>query len=126
MLLLDFSNMTSQLIQKAVETLEKEKTDSRVQTRLDVDSTERVQGYNIGITRAQSLLPQIITGVIEEIEKIAERTLEEMKDPKITYDKDVDITETPDEMWTEMTGIKKGWEAGLRVFLSSLKEVVKE
>ena len=118
--------MTSQLIQKAVETLEKEKTDSRVQTRLDVDSTERVQGYNIGITRAQSLLPQIITGVIEEIEKIAERTLEEMKDPKITYDKDVDITETPDEMWTEMTGIKKGWEAGLRVFLASLKEVVKE
>jgi hypothetical protein len=58
----------NQLIQKAVETLEKMKSQNTKKPDWDSE-TSREDVYCRAISDIQSLLPQIITGVIEEIEK---------------------------------------------------------
>lgn len=96
--------MTSQLIQKAVETLEKMKDDGiNSDTGLPNYSEFNkgmVIGRNTTIDDIQSLLPQIITGVIEEIEEQAEYFRGNLATERLN-------TEYED-------------------FLASLKEVVKE
>lgn len=53
------------------------------------------------------------------LEKIGE-IQKEMSESQISYGQDIDITELPEGLTTEMTGMKKGWQAGLEQLKATL------
>jgi len=130
--------MTSQLIQKARETLEKMK---KVHKEFECNGANNGKGcyecfcedqncrnapkeYNQAISDVQSLLPQIITGVIEEIEKkVEERYPESFATREVGDHREFMRGKRFPEYVTILLGEEK---EAVEWFLSILKEVVKE
>jgi hypothetical protein len=68
--------------------------------------TDRQEAYNAGRQSA-----------LEEVEK----ELLDIKNAELTYDSSIDITDLPDGLVAEMTGLKKGIEVGINI-IEKLKQ----
>lgn len=58
---------------------------------------------------------------IERARHLIHTHMNDVEDAEVSFDASVDITEIPDELRAELTGMKKGWKAGLSEILEELK-----
>jgi len=49
----------------------------------------------------------------------------ELENPQISYASDIDITELPEGLIAEMTGVKKGWTSALDTLSEKIKSLIK-
>ena len=72
----------------------------------------------------ESLCIQVEKESIERAIEVVEKTQKEFTDMPISYDQNVDITELPDGLGIEMTGMLKGLQVGFEQSIQALKTLL--